>query len=103
MYSLAICMVFYPRMKITFWDSNNFVVFNNKNNTQQDIINHDNNINCQNVLHDILESYEKTLSINKNNPKNIGKKFDLTQDQFTKINDNCNLVSIPKNIIYPTT
>ncbi len=99
MFSLGIYIVF---SKKNFGNYNDFIVFDKKNNTQKHVSNFSRNSTCDGILNDILESYEKTLSIEKNNPKNIGKVFKLTNQQFVKINENCILNSVEKDKIYPT-
>jgi hypothetical protein len=98
MFLLGIYIVF---SKKNMWDYNDFIVFDKKNNTQKQIMNASLNINCDGVLNDILECYEKSLSIEKHNPKNIGRTIVLTHQQFTKINDNCELQFVAKKDIYP--
>lgn len=98
MFLLGIYIVFSNK---NFGNYNDFVIFDTKNNTQKQITNASLNINCENVLNDILECYEKSLSIEKNNPKNIGKVFKLTHDQLTIINENCILQFLSKDKIYP--
>jgi hypothetical protein len=98
MFLLGIYIVF---SKKNFGNYNDFIIFDTKNNTQKQIANASLNSNCDAVLNDIFECYEKSLSIEKNNPKNIGKVFKLTHYQLTRINDNCILKFVSKEKIYP--
>ena len=82
MFLLGIYIVFSNK---NFGNYNDFVIFDKKNNTQKQITNAPLNRNCENVLNDILECYEKSLSIEKNNPKNIGKTFKLTHEQAKRV------------------
>jgi hypothetical protein len=98
MFLLGIYIVFSRK---NFGDHNDFILFDIKNNTQKQIANASLNSNCDIVLNDIFECYEKLLSIEKHNPNNIGKMILLTHNQFTKINENCILKFVEKSKIYP--
>jgi hypothetical protein len=98
MFLLGIYIVFSNK---NFGNYNDFIIFDIKNNTQKHIANASFNSNCDGVLNDIFECYEKSLSIEKNNPNNVGKVFKLKHDQLVKINENCILNFVSKDKIYP--
>jgi hypothetical protein len=98
MFLLGIYIVF---SKKNFGHYNDYIIFDIKNNTQKQIANASFNNNCGGVLNDIFECYEKSLSIEKNNPNNVGKVFKLTHKQYTDINENCILKFVEKDKIYP--